>query len=111
MNHTLAPSTIISAAVFMQLFLVVITALGGYLIDRSERSISRFYENPTHIGRQAWVIVCFAVVTLGLLVLSDGFAGSWIALSTPNVISLIGWSRAILIVFLADIIWTFILVF
>ena len=110
MNHALAPSTIISAAVVMQLFLVLIAGLGGYLIDREERSASRFYENPAHVGRQAWVIVAFAIVTLGLLVLSDGFAGSWIALSTPTLISLIGWSRALLIVFLADIFWTFILV-
>jgi hypothetical protein len=94
----------------MQFFLVVIAALGAYLVDHAERSVARFYENPTRVGKQAWIIVGFAIVTLGPLVLSDGFAGSWLALSSPVTIAIIGWHHALLFVFLADITLTLVLV-
>jgi hypothetical protein len=94
----------------MQFFLIVIAAIGAYLIDRSERSNSRFWENPISVGKQAWVIVGFAIATLGSLVLSDGFAGSWLPLSSPTSVSIIGWHHALVFVFVADIVWTLILV-
>jgi hypothetical protein len=110
MNQIPAPSTIIAAAVVMQFFLVAIAAVGAYLIDKAVRSTSRFYENPTSVGKQAWVIVGFAILTLGPLVLSDGFAGSWLALSYPASISVIKWHHALIFVFLVDIVFTLILV-
>lgn len=109
MNQIPAPSTIIAAAVVMQFFIIFIAAVGGYLIDHAERSASRFYENPS-VGKQAWVIVCFAILTLGPLVLSDGFAGSWLVLSSPVSISVIKWHHALIFVFLVNIAFTFILV-
>lgn len=111
MIQTPSPSTIISAAVVMQLFLALIAGIGAYVVDRSERFRTRFYENPLSRGRQAWVIVGFALSTLAVLVLSDGFAGSWRDLSGSSSFSIISWSHALLLVFFADIIWTCILVY
>jgi hypothetical protein len=107
MNEPLNPSPIIPAAMVMQIFIVIIFSLGAYPLDYSERQ-KPFWERP--LLSQAWLIVLFAIITLVLLLSSDIFAHYWLGFSAPFLISLVRSQTAITCVFLADIVWTFVLV-
>jgi len=103
-------SPIIHAAFVMQVCLAAIMAFGAFSADRDER-FSSDYINPLLVGRKGWITVVFFLVTIVVLVSSDAFLDNWKGLAGTIRIGSLHWQFALFCVFLADIVWTFVLVY
>jgi hypothetical protein len=102
-NTPASPSSIIAAALVMQFSVIAIFFMGAVWVGRLEKhEFMRFYQTPS-VGRSMWVLLMFAVVTLGSLLFSDQFYQLWNPLSAGVNFGWIRWSRAVFIVFLMDI--------
>jgi hypothetical protein len=110
MNNTVGPANITAAALVMQFCLSAIISIGAIWVRRNEARVFRFYQDPPNIGRFAWILLLFALSTIGLLVFSDQFSGFWRPLSGDVNFTIIGWNLAVLFVFLLDILCVAILV-
>lgn len=110
MKDAVGPSNIAAAALVMQFCLSVIASIGAFWIRRKEAQVFRFYQDPPNIGRYAWIMLLFALATIGLLVFSDQFSAFWRPLSGEVNFSIISLHAAVLCVFLLDILYVAILV-
>jgi hypothetical protein len=110
MTETVSPANITAAALVMQFCLSVIISIGAFWIRRKEAHVFRFYQDPPNIGRYAWILLLFALATIGLLIFSDQFNDLWRPLSGEVNFSVIRWHSAVLYVFLMDIFCVAILV-
>ncbi len=103
MLNAVGPSSITAAALVMQFCLSVVATLGAYWIRQREKMVYRFYENPPGVGRYAWILLPYSLVTMGLLIFSDQFSAFWRPLSTDVNFGFLGWSHALMCVFLMDV--------
>jgi len=104
------PASLVAAALIMQFGLILIATLGALAVRRMERAMYRFYDDPPNVGRFAWLLLSLALVTVGLLVFSDEFSTLGSPAFAGLKISIIGWSNAIRLVVLLDILCFSILV-
>jgi len=110
MNTTVAPESIVAAALIMQFCLSTMMAIATVWIRRQEKSEFRFYQDPPNIGRYAWIVLTAVLATIGLLLFSDEFSNTWRPLSSDITFSFITWRHALFGVFILDIGCTFILI-
>lgn len=110
MPEDVGPASITAAALVMQFCLSVIISGSAFWIRRQEKKVFRFYQDPPNIGRYAWILQVFALTTIGLLVFSDQFSGFWRPLSGGVSFSICSSTRALLIIFLIDIVCSALLV-
>jgi hypothetical protein len=102
------PATVLNiaaAALLMQFLLLLVLSVAAYWIRTKEAESFRFWDNPPSLGRHAWVVLAFALVTIGPLMFSDAFATSWRPLFSDLAIPLVNWSGAILWVFVLDLLF------
>jgi len=95
----------------MQFCLCCVAAVGAFWVHHREKMESRFWENPQGVGRYAWILLTFALVTMGLLIFSDQFWAFWRPLSADVRIIAVTWSTALLWVFVSDIVCSAVLVY
>src|SRR5712692_6005598 len=100
MDHSVSPSSIVAAALVMQFCICAIATAAAYWIRHREVAEFRFYDNPPGIGRYAWILLPYSLVTMGLLIFSDQFSALWRPLTAEVDFGLVSWSKALLWVFL-----------
>jgi len=111
MTEQVGPANITAAALVMQFFLSAIISFGAWRVWQKQKLVVRFWENPRTIATHAWVLLLFALATVGILITSDQFYAIWRPMSGDVNFSLFGWSHALLAVFLIDILCCAFLVF
>jgi hypothetical protein len=103
MPENVSPANITAAALVMQFCLSTIFSAGALWIRQQEKRVFRFYQDAPNIGRYAWILLLFALATIGLLVFSDQFSDFWRPLSGNVNFSFVRWTTALLWVFVLDI--------
>lgn len=111
MDSNLQATNITAAALLAQFLLVVVISVAAGMVWGSGRPFP-YRERP--LGRPVlyipWLIIGFALVSLGLLFFSDAFSATWqpiLGLSFPGILT---WSSALLVAILLDILLVSILV-
>ena len=104
MADRITPGNITAAALIMQFSIAVIICIGAFVVTKTQPP-SSIYDDTEEMTTHPWMIIVFALITIGLLVLSDEFSNLWKPLFGSLPFSGIGWSKALLWVVLIDIVW------
>ena len=102
MSGNVDPLGITAAALVMQLFLSVILAVGTLWFGQRESRVFGGYEDAG-IGRYSWIVLVFALTTVGFLIFSDRFSGLWQGLASGVNFAIVRWTTAIFVVFALNI--------
>jgi hypothetical protein len=110
MTETVGPPNIAAAALVMQFFLSVIISVCAWLVRHENRTF-RFYRDARSTGRYPWIVLGFALGTIGLLIFSDQFSNFWHPLLDGTTFLGLTFAKALLWVFLLDIAFVAVLVY
>jgi hypothetical protein len=105
MNNAVSPANITAAALMMQILLVLIRFV-GITFRKLNEQVPGYNGRYVGAGPHLWMLLSVALVTLGVLVFSEEFAGFWRPLFGDAHFFLIGWSKALLFVLVMDIAFT-----
>ncbi|MEK7397732.1 MAG: hypothetical protein AAB116_12445 [Candidatus Poribacteria bacterium] len=94
MDSSIAPLNITAAVLITQFSIVVIISIGAAILKSGDRY--------SPISGFSWVILFFALPTIGLLAFSDQLSDMWLPLFGNISFSGISWSIALLVMFIAD---------
>jgi len=109
MSETITPVNISGAAIIAQVSIIVIMFLGALIVRISEEITwtTTTFQNTSSL---AWIILFFALVTIGCLVFSDELSSVWRPLFSSVTFPTLRWSTALLIAITLGIICITILV-
>lgn len=106
MNGTVSPTNITAAAIMTQVLIIAII-FGGTMMIRANEPTTWSYPDRQRVGRHLWLLSGFFLLTVLVLVFSDQFATTWKPLFGDAPFFLIGWSKALLLVIVLDILYTY----
>ena len=101
----IGPTNITAAAAVMQFSIVAIVVGGTFVLKKGEIELPFYERTESSTITFLWLIIAFALLTLGLLFFSDEFSSIWRPLFRRSEFVGISWSLALLWIFLLDIAW------
>ena len=106
------PVNITGAAVLAQFLLVVVISATTAVLWGAEEFVPfyRQQRRPGSVSYVAWIILAFALASLGVLVFSDAFSEIWRPILGLQTNSVIPWSFALFLALSLDIVWVAVLV-
>jgi hypothetical protein len=108
-QNPVSPVAVVGGAMIAQVSLIGIMLIGGLFIRRSDR-VARLWNRST-LAIFSWLILALAVTTLGILGTTDAFSSVWVPLfGEGNLPALFGWSSALRITIVLDILAVTVLV-
>lgn len=109
MKEAVSPINITAAALITQFSIIIIMFVGATILRGGEKYLP-FYRDVPRSSFFGWLILTFALVTIGGLIFSDEFSSFWKPLFGTIAFPTIQWSVALLIMFTLNIICVSILV-
>lgn len=109
MREAVSPINITAAALITQFSIIIIMFIGATILRGGEKSIP-FHRDVPRSSFFSWLILSFALVTIGGLIFSDEFSNIWKPLFGIIAFPTIRWSYALLVMFALNIIYVSILV-
>lgn len=109
MKEAVSPINITAAALITQFSIIIIMFIGTTILRGGEKSIPFYRYVPTS-SFFSWLILSFALITIGSLIFCDEFSSIWRPLFDTTAFPTIRWSYSLLIMFTLNIICVSILV-
>lgn len=103
MKEFVSPINITAAALITQFSIIIIMFLGATILRGGEKYLP-FYRDVPRSSFFGWLILSFAIVTIGSLIFSDEFSSIWKPLFGTIAFPTVRWSFALLITFTLNII-------
>lgn len=103
MKEAVSPINITAAALITQFSIIIIMFIGTTIIGRGEKFIP-VYRNVPGASIFSWLILFFALITIGSLIFSDEFSNIWKPLFGTIAFPTIRWSYSLLVMFTLNII-------
>ena len=109
MSGAVSAVNITSAALITQFFLAIIAFIAIFILRSGEPNGSAFRDEPDS-SFLYFVTLGFALASIGCLIFSDEYAITWRPLFQDVPFRGIGWTLALKLVFILDIVWVTIVV-
>jgi len=103
MIEAVSPVNITAAALITQFSIIIIMFIGTTILREGDKSVP-FYRSIPVSSFFSWLILSFALVTIGCLIFSDEFSNIWKPLFGTTALPTIRWSYSLLIMFTLNII-------
>lgn len=109
MAQSVSPVNVVAAAFIIQFSLMLIFSFSALFLGARRKHYMGDPETTTDRGLSG-IVLLFSLVTIGLLVFSDGLSNVWKPLFQDFDFSGIKWSQALFGIFILDIVWVTIMV-